>query len=71
MIFLMFFYLYLASGLVVGFSIVFFLAQRVDPSLDRAPIALRLLLLPATSVLWPWILALYMNKTKLKPNTQS
>jgi hypothetical protein len=63
MIILFILYAYLALGMLVGFIFVFMLIHHADHSLHGAPLALRLILLPASALLWPWVLAKYLAKT--------
>lgn len=53
--------IYAVAGLL--FAIVFVSAgvQRVDDVAEHAPIGFRLIIIPGTAVLWPWLLLRWLR----------
>jgi hypothetical protein len=50
---------YALLGAAVAIAFVTVGVNRVDPAACAAPIAFRLLILPGSIALWPWVLALW------------
>ncbi len=47
---------YLGAGLAFAALFVAVGVGRIDPGAERAPLGFRLLILPGSAALWPWLL---------------
>ena len=52
---------YLAIGLMVGVSFVWKGVSRIDPAAQGASPTFRLLILPGSIALWPWIVQRWLQ----------
>ena len=60
-IFTTIFYFYLAIGLLFGLWFIFKGVQKVDDGMEGAKPGLRLLLLPGSIALWPFMVNKYLK----------
>lgn len=62
MIFLYLFYIYLCLGVLFGLYFVFAGAKKIDASVSHAPFSFKLIILPASIVLWIYLLFKLLKK---------
>lgn len=55
---------YLSLGGPVALAFVFAGVHGVDPAAGRSSLAFRLLILPASIALWPWVLVLWLHSRR-------
>ncbi|MBX7108970.1 MAG: hypothetical protein K1X61_10015 [Chitinophagales bacterium] len=53
---------YLAAGLIIALLFVFSWVEQLDEQAKGAPLSFRLLLIPASTMLWPYLLMRHLNK---------
>jgi len=52
---------YLWTGLLFAIAFLTVGAQRIDPAAKGSTLGFRVLILPATIALWPWLLAKWVR----------
>lgn len=52
---------YLATGLVFAIPFAFAGAARMDPAANGATWGFKMLIVPGSAALWPWLLARWMK----------
>jgi hypothetical protein len=55
---------YLVIGLMAGVPFAMSGVNRIDPAARGASLAFRLLILPGSVALWPWIVGRWLHPTK-------
>lgn len=54
--------IYLAIGLVLAFPFVFSWLKRINPMMQNATLPFRVLCIPGTAILWPYLLIRIYHK---------
>lgn len=55
--------IYLSIGLLFALAFVFLGAGRIDPAAARGTWGFRLLILPGSAALWPWLALRWLRRT--------
>lgn len=58
---------YASLGLLIAIAFVALGVNRVDPAARAAPIAFRLLIIPGSIALWPWVLSVWLKARRTEP----
>lgn len=62
---------YVAVGVVFALAFAWRGAGAVDPAAKRAGLGFRLLILPGSAALWPWMLAKWRRASRTGPRAAS
>lgn len=63
--------IYFAVGFLFAIPFVLAGAPRIDPGAKGASIAFRLLILPGSIALWPWLLARWVSGRREPPSERN